>query len=158
MAYSSVLRDALQSFFDSSGITVSFSEKGGYGIFSFRVKVRSKLQNVQTIVIVREDNYSALITLPLAADEDHRLAVAEYLTRANFNLRIGNFELNMESGEIRYKTYVASMDAPDPVIIRNSIFLPLAMIDRFGDGLLEVLFGFRSPKEAFDAIANTPAT
>ena len=36
---------------------------------------------------------------------------------------------------------------------RLSILLPFLMIDRYGDGLLEVLFGFKSPKEAFDALA-----
>ena len=36
---------------------------------------------------------------------------------------------------------------------RLSILLPFLMIDRYGDGLLEVLFGFKSPKEAFDTHA-----
>ena len=30
--------------------------------------------------------------------------------------------------------------------------MPFLMIDRYGDGLLEVLFGFRSPREAMEEI------
>ena len=87
-----------------------------------------------------------------AADENSRLAVAEYLTRANFNMRNGNFELNMEDGEIRFKTYVhVGASKPDLGVAKLAVTLPFFMLDRFGDGLLEVLFGFKSPREAFEA-------
>ena len=84
-----------------------------------------------------------------------RLAVAEYLTRVNFNMRNGNFELNMEDGEIRFKTYVhVGASQPDLGAARLAVMLPFLMLDRFGDGLLEVLFGFKSPREAFEAAQN----
>ena len=35
---------------------------------------------------------------------------------------------------------------------RLAVMLPFLMLDRFGDGLLEVLFGFKSPREAFEAV------
>jgi hypothetical protein len=38
------------------------------------------------------------------APEEVRLAVAEFLTRANYGMRIGNFELDYSDGEVRYKT------------------------------------------------------
>ena len=112
-----------------------------------------KLQTARMLVLVREDNLSTLTTIPLAADEDNRLAVAEYLTRANFNMRNGNFELNMADGEIRFKTYLhASGGQLDIAGARLAVLMPFLMIDRYGDGLLEVLFGFRSPREAMEEI------
>src|SRR4030081_1049823 len=38
--------------------------------------------------------------------EDKRAAMAEYLTRANYGLYIGNFEMDYSDGEIRYKTSI----------------------------------------------------
>ncbi|MBQ8619597.1 MAG: YbjN domain-containing protein, partial [Clostridia bacterium] len=91
--------------------------------------------------------------LPLTADADHRLAMAEYLTRVNWGMRNGNFELNMDDGEIRYKTYVhVGRETPDMGAARLATLLPFLMIDRFGDGIIDVLFGFKTPREAFEAI------
>lgn len=106
MAYSQPIADMLRELFAVSGINAAFEEKPGCGIFTIRMKLRCRLQTAQMLVLVREDNFSTLTTIPLAADENNRLAVAEYLTRVNFNMRNGNFELNMEDGEIRFKTYV----------------------------------------------------
>lgn len=153
MAYSQELVSALQDIFDASGFHATFAEQGGSGIFTMRMKLRCRLQNVVMMVIVREDNFSALATIPLSADENSRLAVAEYLTRANFNMRNGNFELNMEDGMIRFKTYHHAGDGPlDAKAARLSVLMPFIMIDRFGDGLIDVLFGLKSPREAFEAI------
>ena len=99
---------------------------------------------------------STLTAIPLAADKNSRLAVAEYLTRVNFNMRNGNFELDMETGEIRFKTYVhVGGGRPDRGATRLAVMLPFLMLDRFGDGLLEVLFGFKSPREAFESVQRT---
>lgn len=152
MAYSSEIADQLRAFLDGAGIHASFEERGNCGVFTLRIKLRCKLQNAQMLILVREDNFSTLTTLPLSADENSRLPVAEYLTRANFNMRNGNFELNMNDGEIRFKTYVHVGGQPlDAGATRLAVMLPFLMLDRYGDGLLEVLFGFKSPREAFDA-------
>ena len=45
-----------------------------------------------------------LTYLPMKVEEDKRAAVAEYLTRANYGLHVGNFEMDMTDGEVRYKT------------------------------------------------------
>lgn len=153
MAYSQPIADMLRALFASMNISAAFEEKADCGVFTLRAKLRCRLQTAQMIVLVREDNFSTLTTIPLAADENSRLAVAEYLTRVNFNMRNGNFELNMETGEIRFKTYVhVGAGQPDLGAARLSVMLPFLMLDRFGDGLLEVLFGFKSPREAFEAV------
>ncbi len=153
MAYSSPIADALRSLLAASGIQSSFEERAGYGVFSIRMKLHCRLQSALMTVIVREDSFSTMTTLPLSADLDHRLAVAEYLTRVNYNMRNGNFELNMEDGEIRFKTYVhVGAGTVDPAAARLATMLPFLMIDRFGDGLIDVLFGLKTPREAFEAI------
>lgn len=125
MAYSQPIADMLRELFAVSGINAAFEEKPGCGIFTIRMKLRCRLQTAQMLVLVREDNFSTLTTIPLAADENNRLAVAEYLTRVNFNMRNGNFELNMEDGEIRFKTYVhVGASQPDLGAARLAVMLP----------------------------------
>ena len=152
MAYSGAIADTLREVFSAAGILATFEDKNGVGVFTLRMKLRCRMQSAQMVVLVREDNYSTITTLPLTADADHRLATAEYLTRANWNMRNGNFELNMADGEIRYKTYVhVGQEKPDMAACRLATMLPFLMIDRFGDGLIDVLFGFKTPRAAFAA-------
>ena len=155
MAYSQALADALRDILDGAGIKSTFEERAEFGVFTVRMKLSCKLQSAQVLVLVREDNFSALATIPLSADETTRLAVAEYLTRANYNMRNGNFEMSMETGEIRFKTYVHVGDGPvDKKAAHLAVMMPFLMLNRYGDGLLEVLFGFKSPREAFEAIGS----
>lgn len=154
MAYSTAICDALRALLAQSSIHTRFEERGGSGVFIIQMKLRCKLQTARMFIVVRDNSFSTLTTIPLSADENYRLAVAEYLTRANFNMRNGNFEMNMEDGEIRFKTYFhVGGGTLDPAGAHAAIMLPFLMIDRYGDGLLEVLFGFKSPKEAFEAVA-----
>lgn len=154
MAYSGAIADMLREVFSAAGILATFQEKSGVGIFTVRMKLRCRLQSAQMVVLVREDAFSTFTTLPLTADADHRLAMAEYLTRINWDMRNGNFELNMNDGEIRYKMYVhVGQEKPDMSAARLATMLPFLMIDRYGDGIIDVLFGFKTPREAFEAIS-----
>lgn len=80
-------------------------------------------------------------------------AVAEFITRANFGLRIGNFELDYQDGEVRYKT---SLDFEDekltPALIRNAIYPAVTTMDRYFPGLMKVVYGGRTPYEAIEEI------
>ena len=153
MAYSSQLADTIRGALEQFGIHAQFEERGEFGAFIIRMKLKAKLQTAEMVLLVREDDFSTLTQIPLKADENSRLAVAEYLTRCNFNMRNGNFELNMENGDIRFKTYVHVGDSTvDAKTVRLAVVLPFLMLDRYGDGLLDVLFGYRSPREAFEAI------
>ena len=155
MAYNCAIADTLREIFSDSGVLANFEDKNGIGVFTVRMKLRCRMQSAQMIVLVREENYSTITTLPLTADMDHRLAMAEYLTRINWNMRNGNFELNMADGEIRYKTYVhVGQEKPDIAAARLATMLPFLMIDRYGDGIIDVLFGFKTPKEAFEGIGS----
>ena len=69
------------------------------------------------------------------------------------SVRPGECVLHMEDGTIRFKTYHHVGDAPlDKKAARLAVLMPFLMIDRFGDGLIDVLFGLKSPREAFEAV------
>ena len=153
MAYSQQIVDSLGALFEQMKIKARFEDKGSVGLYTIEMKLHGKLNSARMLVLVRENNFSTLTTLPISADENSRLAVAEFLTRANYNMRNGNFELSMADGEIRFKTYLhASGGVIDAEGARLAILMPFLMFDRYGDGLLEVLFGIKSPREAMEGI------
>ena len=81
--------------------------------------------------------------------ENKRQASAEFLTRANYGLVIGNFEMDMSDGEVRYKTSIDVEDAPLPASeIQAMIYLNILVADRYLPGLMALLSGDVSPEQA----------
>ena len=93
---------------------------------------------------------------PVKAPEDRRMAVAELLTRANYGLFIGNFELDMDDGEIRYKTSIGvEGERLSPALVRPLVYANVLMMDRYLPGIMSVLYGDVAPAEA---VARTEGT
>jgi len=86
---------------------------------------------------------------PVIVPETHLAAAAEYLMRANFGLKIGNFEMDYSDGEVRYKT---SLDVENAMVSRelisNMVNANLATTNRYLGGLFEVINGNIPPAEA----------
>lgn len=86
---------------------------------------------------------------PLTTPENKEAGMMEFLTRANYGLIIGNFELSLEDGEIRYKTSIdvedAELTAP---LIRPVVYANVLTMDRYLPGILAVISGGASPDEA----------
>ena len=58
--------------------------------------------------------------LPVNTPPDKLDAMAEFMTRANYGMIVGNFELNYEDGEVRYKTSIDIGDG-DLSLVRSRI-------------------------------------
>ncbi|MUG97832.1 YbjN domain-containing protein [Scytonema sp. UIC 10036] len=83
------------------------------------------------------------------APEDKRLAVAEFLTRANSGMVIGNFELDFANGEIRYKTSIdVQGDRLSFALIKRLVYANVTMMDRYLPGIMSVIYDDMSPEDA----------
>jgi len=87
--------------------------------------------------------------LPLFAPPERRQAVAEFLARANYGLRLGNFELDFNDGELRYKTSAWPGDGPFiPDQAEPLIRAAVSTANRYVPALAKVIFANMSPKQA----------
>ena len=81
--------------------------------------------------------------------EDKRERIAEYITRANFGMRIGNFEMDYEDGEIRFKTSIdvegSRLTYP---LVRPLVIVNLQMMDHYLPGITRIIETDITPKEA----------
>jgi hypothetical protein len=85
---------------------------------------------------------------PMAAPPEKLLLIAEFLSRANFGLKIGNFELDFEDGEIRYKTSIdVENDRLSVALVRNLVYCNLQTMDKYLPGIIGVMNNL-SPEEA----------
>lgn len=83
---------------------------------------------------------------PLHVPEAKRLVAAEYLTRANYGLRLGNYELDFTDGEVRYKTSIDCEGGElTEAMVRNLMLANLQTMDRYLPGLIRLVQNHESP-------------
>ena len=93
--------------------------------------------------------YSAAPAIPPA---ERRLAVAEYLTRANSALMLGNFEMDLAGGAALFKTSALFEADPSPDVIKRLLEINVETMDMYLPGLLAVSAGDLRPAEAIARI------
>ncbi len=90
---------------------------------------------------------------PVNTPEEKRPVVAEFITRANYGMKIGNFEMDYNDGEVRYKTSVdVENDRLSTVLISNLVYANVWTMDRYLSGLLSVIYSDVTPAEAIQKI------
>ena len=130
------------------------------GVFNFLVGITGKAKTLIYHIYVSEHGFTANARFPLgpaASDEACMNTMARFLHRVNYSLRNGNFELDMNDGEINYKVHCCcrGIIAPSDEMIAESIQCPTAMFDKYEAGIMGIIFSGMSDREAEDCCENT---
>lgn len=150
--YSMNIANAVCDFLNEDDWHFSFDQERG--IFKFGLQLKGKLKKISYIVDIKDDEYLVYAISPLGADEDDSKMMAnmaEFICRANYGLKMGNFELDFDDGEVRFKAHVLCKGiTPTVEMIKRSIYCPASMFKRYGSGIVDIIFGVASGKEAVD--------
>jgi hypothetical protein len=91
--------------------------------------------------------------IPVNVPDERRTFVAEFITRANYGMIIGNFEMDYDDGEVRYKTSIDVEGAAlTPPLIRQMVYANVLITDRYLPGMMSVIYGGKTALEAIDEI------
>ncbi|MEJ2212090.1 MAG: YbjN domain-containing protein [Anaerolineae bacterium] len=86
---------------------------------------------------------------PVTAPKERRAAVMEFLTRANHGLTMGNFEIDLSDGEIRFKTSIdVEGDRLSVALVQQLVYANVLTMDRYLPGIMKVTHGDMLPAEA----------
>lgn len=103
----------------------------------------------------QQEQFAFYSVCPVRPSEDKRLALAEFLTRANYGLALGNFELDFSDGEIRYKTSLdVEGDRLTSALIKHIVYSNVMMMDTYLPGIMLVIYGNATPEDAIARIEN----
>ncbi len=148
--YSTEIANAIKSYLEEDDWYFSFDEETG--LFRFGLSLSSKIKKINYIVDVKEDEYIVYAIAPIGADEEDKkmmATMAEFVCRANYGLKNGNFELDMRDGEVRFKCFVdCESITPSKNMVQNSIHCPAIMFNRYGSGIVDIIFGNATATEA----------
>ncbi|HEX9037594.1 MAG TPA: YbjN domain-containing protein [Ktedonobacterales bacterium] len=86
---------------------------------------------------------------PVRAPEEKRLLAAEFTVRVNYGLVLGNLELDMNDGEVRYKTSVDIAEGRLSLqALRSLMQTNLSTADRYYPAFVAMLYSNVTPAEA----------
>lgn len=145
------LQNTILSYFHDQGWPVQHHETEPL----IRLEYGNEVGNWSCLIWYRAETSQVLVysIMPAKIPADQRVAVAEFMMRINYDQVLGGFEINMEDGEVRYRTaldFGSEVFTPglfDPVVKANLI--------GYGDhleGMEAVIAGDATPKEAVDKI------
>lgn len=134
--------DAIGDFLDDDDWKYEY--QGEKNLFKMGVSLRCRLQSTRLYIDVKEDAYLVYAISPISGSEETCTELMRYLTRANYALINGNFELDVRDGEVRYKSYVNcdGLGALSHEVIRDSVYVPCAMMNKYGDGIAAIALGY----------------
>ena len=90
---------------------------------------------------------------PTMCPEDKRTEMMAFLHRANYGLHVGNFEIDLDDGEIRFKTSIDVEGTELTVALcHNAIYMNCVMMDHHLPGILGILYGELSALEAVQKV------
>ncbi|MBQ9419123.1 MAG: hypothetical protein IJU31_01965 [Synergistaceae bacterium] len=148
--YTDEIIGLFQEFFEENEWHFKFDEDNN--TFTFNLNIDGKLQHLRYFVPVRSNGFTVYAISPLNADSKDSSVMsrmADFVCRANYGLRNGNFELDMRDGEIRYKIHVDCDEClASSEVVRNSIMIPSVMFERYSVGMLDIMFKDTSAEDA----------
>lgn len=152
----STMFDIVQSYFRENGWPVEQHEE--LPILHFEYEGDHGSWDCYARVVDEANQFVFLSVLSRKVPVKKRAAIAEFLTRANFGLNIGNFEMDYSDGEIRYKTSIdVTTDRLTTGLIDPLVKASLVAMDDYLPGIEAVLAGKATPSEAIDQVADRQA-
>lgn len=142
--YSKALANQVDVYLQSQNWKYDFDE--GEGLFRFGITLENRMKNCRMVILVGDELFTSYAVAPIGADTESMAKICDYLTRANYGLKIGNFELDQRDGEIRYKSSLYCGESiPALAAVERVVDMPFRMMEHYGNGLLNVLFGSADP-------------
>ncbi len=143
--------ETVLSFFKESQINfVDFEDqkmfqakhKGQNGKFTFIAQVREKYDQVVFYSLP-----------PLAIPETKLNEIMEFITRVNYSMIIGNFELDLEDCELRFKTSFQVNEASfTPAHIKPLVNIYLDIMDKYFPAIKGIVENNLTIKQAIESV------
>lgn len=138
--YSEQLYQRIAEFLDEDGWKYRFREDNGIICSGFQLE--NALGAVPLFVDVRSDKYIVFAVPRVKCEPENRFELAEFLTRINYRMIFGDFEMDFSYGKVRFR-FPVDCDgvAPSDAMIKRSILMTAAMMNKYGNAICAVMNG-----------------
>ena len=148
-------REVIKQLLDKDGIgyhtlklnMFRFTDEGG----------PSHMRTCEVFCLAEEDLIQVYAYCPFKGKEERRDKILEFVTRANYDLRVGNFEYDVRDGELRYKATLYTGEEETVTIdqLKDVISAAVSTLHTYVDGFVRLSFDPEATvKECLDACEN----
>src|SRR5688572_3161935 len=149
------MRDVLLAFFESENIHVDLADEGRV------MRVAFQGENGRFPGFVRAGDAAGVIALytlcPVEVPPERTADALELVARLNSTSVLGNLELDVDAGTLRYKTSIDVEGVEDKAaleeIVANLVWANVASHDRMLPAITAVVVTGARPRDAVQAIA-----
>lgn len=149
-----MVKAAVENYFKTDNLTYEPFDENNVARTGFGVK--AKLGRVDVLFIAYDNNLIIHTFIPFKVEEEERAKVGEFLLRANDGLKTGCFDFNFANSRISYRVsiFCGNKDFSPPTYeqIDYAVIASITTVQRYGNALMKVVFGFAEPQEAIDEI------
>jgi hypothetical protein len=144
-----IIRDILQQFFDADGWAYTEVEPN-----VLRVRFGDKTHQEWWCFARVREQFGQLVfysQAPLLIAEDRRASAAVLINQANFGLQVGNFEMDIETGALQYRTSIdveGEEDRLTPLMVKHLVYANVLTMERYLPAFESFENGLESPEIA----------
>ena len=125
-----------------------FGYNADRGLFTLNMSTKN-FTGSRVVIQINDDSIIAYAIAPINVPEEKRQAACEFIARANYGMKVGTLEMDMNDGEIRNRTYIIAKDAlPNLADVEKCVDFSFLVLDRYGKGLLPMIYGNLTPEAA----------
>lgn len=131
------MHDVVQLFFLENKWKYEYNDNNIY-----RIKCRG--DNTEWIGLIRVDEENKFCmfysVLPELVPENMRTEMAEQLIHLNYDLGVGSFEMDMEDGEVRFRTSIdVEGDRLNKALFQQLISINMGTLNKYIDEILDII-------------------
>jgi len=139
----------IEEYLNKNDYKYESTDKG----FTFGLGLPGRINKVRIVIRVYNDGVQFATYLEgYSPDKGKEWSVSEYLHRVNSGLIRGGFEYWIDDDVILFRNFMNNSKEIFDEFFEVNLFLGSKTIVRYGDALLEVMFGMTSPKDAINKV------
>ena len=151
------MKTLIYNHLNEKGINLQILEENEIRtIYSFRVNLKNG--TCDTLIEIINDPGKVITStyLSVKIPEEHRNKVSEFITRVNDLLSIGNFNLDLNNGNLCFKTSFLYNEIYNGYtdLFHEYLYLTFNMVDIYIPAIMSVIYSNVSPEDAYNNIEN----
>lgn len=139
-----MIDDAVREYLTKENL--NFSEDTERGVFRSNFALKNCSLAATIVCQPDEAGFNYTLRTSVVVSEDRRDDVMKFVTMANFGMRLGGFQFDLNDGEIFfYASSLVGSEPPEDAVIERIIWSSNITLDRYFNGLMKVIYADADP-------------
>lgn len=156
--------EVVRDYLDDRGYLYAVNREEDRILCTLHSDANPVFRTEEFVFLAHETCIVCYLFLPLTIPADKVGTVTEFITRVNYGIPHGNFEMDVDNRYVRYKMCL-DCEGEEPGVVQTPprervldlIYYSSKVLQRYGKGFVDVLYCGVSPKTAVDRCENPGA-